>query len=206
MDIKDNTDLKKLNADDKLKYILSLQDKGLNRKQMAEAMGYTRLDTLDRFMKKYDYIKLNDRFVKDVADVEADAPVTNIIHEVVVEDKERTNNPTIVLQNQEMQNKLFDMLNNYDSFVEVIKWFNNSGSKSNRGQIEDNSPINQDTTIIEVNTGLQINYNKTQTKKTTIRLDEGIWEEFDKFSTDKYSQFSKQDLLSQALREFMDKY
>lgn len=194
----DNIDLKKLNSEDKLKYILSLQDRGLNRKQIAEAMGYTRLDTLDRFMKKYDYIKVNNRFILNTGAVEDKERTNNIniITHEIVEDKGRT----IVLQNQEMQNKLFDMLNNYDSFVEVIKWFNSSGDKSKRGQIEDNAPI------IEVNTGLQINYNKTKTKKTTVRLDEGIWEEFDNFCTDKYNQFSKQDLLSQALREFIDKY
>lgn len=194
----DNIDLKKLNSEDKLKYILSLQDRGLNRKQIAEAMGYTRLDTLDRFMKKYDYIKVNNIFILDtgaVEDKERTNNINTITHEII-EDKGRT----IVLQNQEMQNKLFDMLNNYDSFVEVIKWFNSLGDKSKRGQIEDNAPI------IEVNTGLQINYNKTKTKKTTVRLDEGIWEEFDNFCTDKYNQFSKQDLLSQALREFIDKY
>lgn len=205
MDIKSKL-IDTLTTIEKINYVLEQQEKGIPQRKIAEWMGYSETNALTKFMKKQGYTKVNDIFIKGSGVVEDKERTNNIktITNEIIED----NKPTIVLQNQDMQNKLFDMLNNYDSFIEMVKWFNNS----ERGYIEDKEPtgntipIKQDTTIIEVNTGLQINYNKTKTKKTTIRLDEAIWEEFDNFCTDKYSQFSKQDLLSQALREFMDKY
>jgi len=45
--------------DKKIDYIISLQEKGLSRKEIAEKMSYTRVDTLDRFMKKYGYQKFD---------------------------------------------------------------------------------------------------------------------------------------------------
>ena len=94
--------------------------------------------------------------------------------------------PTINIQNQQ---KLIDIIDNYSKIMDIIKWFDTK---------EDTCP----TEVIEVVTGLQINYSKSKTIKTTIRVDEDIWNTFSDICKDKYSQFSKVDILSQLLDGF----
>ena len=53
-DILDNK--KGWSSEEKIQYIMELQEKGLSRKEIAVEFGYTRVDTLDRLMKKYGYI------------------------------------------------------------------------------------------------------------------------------------------------------
>ncbi|MBZ6007378.1 hypothetical protein K1514_15905, partial [Paraclostridium bifermentans] len=55
--------------DKKIDYIISLQEKGLSRKEIAEKMSYTRVDTLDRFMKKYGYQKFDGKFILTVDNI-----------------------------------------------------------------------------------------------------------------------------------------
>ena len=52
---------------------------------------------------------------------------------------------------------------------------------------------------------LIIDLPKSNTKHTTMRINEIILDEFNKFS-DKNKQYSKIDLVSQALKEFIEKY
>lgn len=67
--------------------------------------------------------------------------------------------------------------------------------------MEDTCP----TQIIEVVNGLQINYIKSKAIKTTVRVDDDVWTTFSDICKDKYSQFSKVDILSQILHEFNKK-
>ena len=126
---------KDLPKEEKLNYILQLIDKGYDRKCITENMGYSRPDSLDRFITKFGFTV----------------------------DKET---------------------NKYAR------------------QMEDTCP----TEVIEIVSGLQINYNKSEVIKTTVRVDKNIWNEFSNLCIDKYSQFSKIDILSQLLHEFIEKY
>lgn len=98
--------------------------------------------------------------------------------------------PTHSIQNQQ---KLIDIIDNHSKIMDIIKWFDTK---------EDTCP----TEVIEVVTGLQIDYEKSNSIKTTVRVDENIWNEFSNICKDKYSQFSKVDILSQALKEFIERY
>ena len=63
-DILDNK--KGWSSEEKIQYIMELQEKGLSRKEIAVEFGYTRVDTLDRLMKKYGYNKIDGKFVLTV--------------------------------------------------------------------------------------------------------------------------------------------
>ena len=63
--------------------------------------------------------------------------------------------PTVSIQNQQ---KLLDIIDNHNKIMDMIKWFETK---------EDNCPTN----IIELVDGLQINYNKSEVVKSTIRVD-----------------------------------
>lgn len=186
-------DKKKLSADKKLNYILTLQDQGLTRKEIAKEMEYTRLDTLDRFMKKQGYNRIND-----IYKLEEDNCRTNIHDDdtcsIAIPEVMEDNSPTTGIQDKEIQQKLLNMVNNYDSFINVINWFNDGG------HMEDSSPI------IEVNTGLQMDFDKSETIKTTIRVDKDIWDDFSKICKSKYNHLNKHDLISKAFLDFINNY
>ena len=60
-------DMKLMGTEDKINLILELQCKGLNRREIAKELTYTRVDTLDRFMKKHNYTKdKENKYIKDV--------------------------------------------------------------------------------------------------------------------------------------------
>lgn len=161
---------KDLPKEEKLRYVLQLAEQGYNRKYISEKMGYSRPDSLDRFMNNYGYIK--------------DKQTNSYV--LPMEDT----CPTVSIQNQK---KLLDIIDNHNKIMDIIKWFDTK---------EDTCP----TEVIELVDGLQINYNKSEVVKTTIRVDKDIWNEFSNLCIDKYSQFSKIDILSQILDDFIKKY
>jgi hypothetical protein len=60
--------------------------------------------------------------------------------------------------------------------------------------------------VVEVVTGLEINYPKATNMKTSIRLDAKIWSRFKDVAEDKFRHIDNPSLLSQALYEFLEKY
>lgn len=192
------TDKKKLSTQEKLKYILNLQKQGLTRKEIAEKMEYTRLDTLDRFMKKHGYNRFEDGYKVEnddlnINELEGKINMEDNSHIIILKD-EHENSPTTGIQDKEIQQKLLNMVNNYDSFMDVINWFN--GGR----HLEDNS------NIIEVNTGLQIDFEKSKVIKTTIRVDKDIWDKFGEVCKLKYGHLNKHDLISKSFLDFIDRY
>ncbi|MBP3928643.1 MAG: hypothetical protein J6D47_03605 [Peptostreptococcaceae bacterium] len=184
---------KDLPKEEKLKYVLQLIAQGYDRKYISEDMGYSRPDSLDRFMNNHSYIK-DKQTNSYVLPMEDTCPVNEIA--ITTEDTcpidvaQEDTCPTINLQNQQ---KLLDIIDNHNKIMDIIKWFDTK---------EDSCP----TEVIEVVNGLQINYNKSETVKTTVRVDKDIWNEFSNLCIDKYSQFSKIDILSQILADFIKTY
>lgn len=186
-------DKKKLSTAKKLDYILTLQNKGLTRKEIAKEMEYTRLDTLDRFMKKQGYNRVNDIYKLKEDNCRTDMH-NDETYSISIQELMEDNRPTTRMQDKEIQQKLLTMINNYDSFMNVINWFNDGGHK------KDNS------TVIEVNTGLQMDFIKSEPIKTTIRVDKDIWESFSNVCKSKYSHLNKHDLISKAFLDFIERY
>ena len=182
---------KEWSSDKKIKYIMELQEKGLSRKEIADEFGYTRIDTLDRLMKKYGYEKIDGKFVLNMED---NCP-TDVLNEGISMVKDIC--PPYggqLLSNIDVQNKLLNIVSNYDKLMYVIDNFNN--------KVEDNCPID----IIEVKSGLQIDFDKSEAIKTTIRVDKDVWDNFSSLCKDKYNHLNKHDIISKAFIEFMEKY
>ncbi len=59
--------------------------------------------------------------------------------------------------------------------------------------------------IVKIVQGLQISYKDTKTMKTSIRIDEEVWEKFKELGDDKYKYISNAKLISQAVHEFVEK-
>lgn len=183
-----------LNSDEKLAYILEQQNLGLTRNQIYKLMGYSNIKNIDDFMKRKGYIKENNLFVKG-------GECTPIIPQTT----KKTENTTVevidnvnvlgVLQDISVQNKLLNMLENYDRFNKMLNWYETVG------QMEDKS-----TPIVEVVTGLEIQFEESETIKTSIRVDKDIWEDFKELGESEYKHIANNKLISQALYEFINKY
>lgn len=187
-DILDNK--KDWSSEKKIQYIIELQEKGLSRKEIAVEFGYTRVDTLDRLMKKYGYNKLDGKFVLVMED---NCPLNKKNKEISIIKDICPPNVGQLLSNSDVQNKILNIVNNYDKLMYVIDNFNN---------MEDNCPID----VIEVKSGLQIDFDKSEAIKTTIRVDKNVWNNFSNLCKDKYNHLNKHDLISKAFIEFIEKY
>jgi hypothetical protein len=177
-------------SEKKINYIIDLQDKGLSRKDIAIEFGYTRVDTLDRLMKKYGYEKIDGKFVLNMED---SCPTSSPKTDISILRKNCPPYGGQLLESFDVQNKLLNIVNNYDKLMYVINNFDS---------VEDNCPID----VIEVKSGIQIDFEKSEAIKTTIRVDKNIWDDFSDLCKDKYKHLNKHDLISKAFIEFIDKY
>lgn len=197
---------KSLNSIQKIEYVLEQQSKGLNRKDIYGMMGYAKVKNLDDFMKGKGYIKENDLFVLSGEGTEESEGIqkaqgtdnTEKYNETHERRQEGVTGHIATLQDVNIQEKLINMLNNYEEYEEMLNWYKSQGSHMGGSSI--------DTPIVEVVTGLDINYPKTTNMKTSIRLDTKIWSRFKEFADNKFSHVDNPSLLSQALYEFLEKY
>ena len=60
--------------------------------------------------------------------------------------------------------------------------------------------------IIEADLKLVADFNNTKFKQTSIKVNEEIWEEFNRNCKENHKQLDKQELISIALRDFNLKY
>ena len=183
-----------LNSDEKLKYILEQQELGLTRNEIYKLMGYSNIKNIDDFMKRKGYMKENNLFVNGDKCTPT-IPQTNTKTENTTVEVIDDVNVLGVLQDISVQNKLLNMLENYDRFNKMLNWYETVG------QMEDKS-----TPIVEVVTGLEINFKESETIKTSIRVDKDIWEDFKELGESKYKHIANNKLISQALYEFINKY
>lgn len=197
---------KTLTSSQKVDYVLDKQEKGLNRKDIYLMMGYANVKNLDDFMKGKGYIKENDMFVLQRGVIEKSnsiqkAQVTDNTNKNIENDRrsrEGVRGNLITLEDINIQEKLMNMINQYEEYQEMLKWY-----KSERSHME---VKNINVPVVEIVTGLEINYPKSNNMKTSIRLDSKIWGRFKKFADTKFSHIDNPSLLSQALYEFLEKY
>lgn len=197
---------KTLNSNQKVNYVLEQQAKGLNRKDIYLMMGYAKVKNLDDFMRGKGYIKENDVFVLPVVAMEESQGIQKpqMIDNTdkQIKNIERSQEGVIghleTLQDVNIQEKLINMINQYEEYQEMLKWY-----KSERSRIEGN---NTNIPVVEIVTGLEINYPKNTNMKTSIRLDAKIWKRFKEFADTKFRHIDNPSLLSQALYEFLEKY
>lgn len=201
--IEDKPLYKTLSSKEKIDFVLDQQEKGLNRKDIYVLMGYKKAKNLDDFMKNKGYVKENDLFVllEEVIE-ESEGIQDSQMHDNTITKKELIQRNQVgdignlaTLQDINIQEKLINMINHIEEYEEMLKWYKSKGSREG-----DSAPI------VEVVTGLEINYPKTTNMKTSIRLDSKIWSRFKNIADTKFRHIDNPSLLSQALYEFLEKY
>lgn len=169
---------------EKVNYILQLQNEGKTRHEIKDILGYKHLDSMTKYMRKRGYKVVNDKYILNddschqVGDIEI-KPI------YVIDDNSMTIN-----NSNNIKQDMIEIIDHKEEIFDMLKWFKNR---------DDNSM----TEVIEViNEGIKIDLPESETTRTTIRINKIIWEEFDLFCSDN-KEFNKQDLMAQALKDFM---
>ena len=175
--------------DDKVKKILELQEQGVPRKEIYKIMEYKEISSLNRFMKRRGFSLVGELFIKNEAPNitnEDDKSNINIIN------KEEAPEDMINAIPEGFKENMINLVNQYDKLQEIINWFNTKDDIDN-------------TNVIEVNTGIRIDLPDAPIKRTTIRVNDKVWNDFLDLA-DANSEFDKHSLLSMAIKEYIEKY
>lgn len=175
--------------DDKVKKILELQEQGVPRKEIYKIMEYKKLDYLNRYMNRKGYSLDGELFIKD------EAPIINTEDaksNINIINKEEATEDMINVIPEGFKENMINLVNQYDKLQEMINWFNTKDDIDN-------------TNVIEVNTGIRIDLPDAPIKRTTIRVNEKVWNDFLDLA-DANSEFDKHSLLSMAIKEYVEKY
>lgn len=130
------------------------------------------------------YKRINNQYVlkDDICNQECNTPKEN---------KEITNNITNVFNNTEFKDNMLFLHNEIDILKNIIEKFKQD-DKSN-------------TNVIELREGIKINLPEANIKRTTIRINESVWDMFNQF-VEENKPFDKHDLTGMALLEYINKY
>lgn len=172
-----------------INYINGLLKEGKTVKDIREELGLGE-KKFQRLIKELGY-KYNQKSKQYEYNLVDDKKMTSVSQDniTLINDKDMT----IDIQ-QDLKSNIINLANDYDKIQEVLKWFKNKDD--DKGMTE----------VIEViNESIKINLPKSKTTRTTIRINEKIWEQFGKFA-ELHKEFNKQDLIAQALLEYMNKF
>lgn len=156
--------------------IIGSNEKAFQRE--IKALGYK----YNQKLKQYEPTTVDDKSM-----TQAIKPSKNVI--VLDDDKCMT----IDIQ-QDLKNNIVNLANDYEKIQEVLKWFENRSDDESM------------TEVIEViNEGIKINLPEAEVIRTTIRINKATWNKFKKFAED-HKEFNQQDLMAQALEDYMNKH
>lgn len=169
---------------DKVQYILQLQSEGKTRHEIKDILGYKLLDSMTKYMRKHGYKVENNIYVLKDDGCHQD-PNTKNATVLQSDDKCMTR-----INAFNIKQDMIDIIEHKDDIFDMLEWFKNRDDKGMTGVIE------------VINEGIKIDLPDSETTRTTIRINKVIWDEFDLFCN-KNKEFNKQDLMAQALKDFM---
>lgn len=107
----------------------------------------------------------------------------------VIEPKQKQydNDNTLVITDNKIKNNLINLAKNYNKIMAIVEQYDTKYDKQYDGIT------------------IELPAETIKDFRTSIRINNVVWEQFNKFGED-HKEFTKRDLLSMALREFMEKY
>lgn len=184
-------DLKKLDIEDIVKYINEKLSEKSSLKKIADELGVNE-STIRKYVTNKGFKRLGNEFVPNeyICNSECNQPKKDT--KKVDENKEITNGVTNIFSNAEFKENMLYLNNEAETIKQMLQWFKTKDDKSN-------------TDVIEIKEGINIDLPPSNIKRTTIRINEKVWDLFNEFVEDK-KIYDKHDLMGQALIEFMERY
>lgn len=180
-------DLRKLDIEDIVKYINEqLPVKG-SLKKIADELEVNE-STIRKYVTNRGFKRVGNAFV--LLDDTCNSEYNH--SKEVAKNKEITQQNTNIFSNAEFKENMLYLNDEAETIKEMLRWFKSKDDKDN---------IN----VIEIKDGIKIDLPPANIKRTTIRINEKVWDLFHEFVEDK-KIYDKHDLMGAALMEFMEKY
>ena len=136
------------------------------------------------------YKKINNQWIyaNDNSHTSATADIKPI-------DKKDPVNELSIFNDDTMKNNLIDLVKNYDKIMTILNQYDKvSDSPSYMANNEHFNGIS-----------IELPIDPKKDYRTTVRVNSVVWDQFTAF-TDSHKEFTKKDLLSMALKEYINKY
>lgn len=189
----------KLEVVEQIQYINNQLENNSSITSVCKSIGIGRSTVRDRFKKaNYSYSKdlnkyIHNKCITDVMKANIEVNSRYISSEI---NKENNNNITDVIQkdtvteiinksDEEIKTNLLDLVSNYDVLKDIIELHR------------------RNTSVIKQQ--IVIDIEESDSKLATLRVNSKVLEQFNDFCKDN-KQYKKVDLLSQAIKEFIEKY
>lgn len=161
---------------------IEINDFKVNERVIAKRLisrGYKKIDN--------QYIKTNESSIKAINNTtlsECDDSNTKVISNSY---KEYDKSNTIVIDKKEIQSKIIGLAENYDKILKIIEQYDKKYDKEYDGII------------------VELPVETIKDFRTSIRVNNVVWEQFNEFVNNN-KEFTKRDLISMALKEFIEKH
>lgn len=187
----------------KIDNILELQHKGLTRQEIAKQLGYKRLDSMTRYLKKHNYILDNGKYV-----VAPNTTVVDVKQDIIIpKDKVKkattrttTESTTLEIIDANTQATTRTTTNKLDAQIRAILKDDIDVLKEMIDKYKQNMEVHNSSIVVDL-----IDDRHLKQYPKSVRVNEFVWEEWSKFS-EEHNKFSKKELVSMALKEYMEKH
>lgn len=181
------SDLRKCKIDDIVVYINEKLLELRSLKKVADSLGANE-STIRKYITNRGYKRVSDQFVLQ------DDKCNPREHTQKIDENKLSNTPenTSVINFTDIKDNMIYLSNETETLRDMIDWFKSRDDKSN-------------TSVIEVVEGIKIDLPEAPIKRTTIRINEEVWDMFNELVEDN-KPIDKHDLMGMALLEYINKY
>lgn len=167
---------------------IEINDFKVNERVIAKRLvsrGYKKIDN--------QYIKYNKIDNANLAVSNEKVKKCENSHTLVIEDdkKEYDKSNTLVINKKEVQNKLIGLAQNYDKILEIIRAYDEN----------DDAQYDKNNRNIVIHLPIETKADF----RATIRVNNIVWEQFSEFAN-AHKEFTKRDLISMALSEYINNH
>lgn len=178
----------KLDIKEQIEYFNNSLENNVSITAVCKQIGIGRSTISDRFKKhNYSYSKELNQYTHREVTKERVKPINrqNDGCNTTSSSIENTVTEVINISDVDIKNNLLDIASNYEVLKEMIETYR------------------RNTNVVKQQ--IVIDLEEAESILTTIRVNPKVWEQFKIFSLE-HRQFKKVDLLSQALKNFMEQY
>ncbi|MEG0844450.1 MAG: hypothetical protein RSF39_09980 [Romboutsia sp.] len=180
-------DLRKCKIEDTVQYINEKIKELGSLKKVADSIRANE-STIRKYLTTKGYKRIGNEFVQ----IDDTCNLREHTQEKLYKEKEMTTENIGVINLPDIKDNMIYISNEIDTLKDMIHWFKNKDDKSNTG-------------VIEIVDGIKINLPEANIKRTTIRINEKIWDMFNDLVEDN-RPIDKHDIMGMALLEYINKY
>lgn len=181
------SNLRKCKIEDVVGYINEKLTELGSLKKIADTLEANE-STIRKYLTSKGYKRVGDKFVlkDDICNLREHTQAFPTSGE------SNTSENTSVINLPDMKENMIYISNEMETLKNMIHWFKTRDDKSNTG-------------VIEVVEGIKINLPEANIKRTTIRINEKVWNMFNEL-VEENKPMDKHDLMGMALLEYVNKY